>query len=122
MKHAVAPDRLAAWTAGDPVAWGELHLTVDEVLDWCRRHELTSLVHARVERSVELGWPGELRDRLADEVRLEAVREAVRRREIRSVLASLDACDIHPILIKGAALAYTTYPSPSARPRADTDV
>jgi len=48
--------------------------------------------------------------------------ELVRAHEIAQVLDSLAARQVCPILLKGAALAYTIYPSPSMRPRVDTDL
>jgi hypothetical protein len=39
-----------------------------------------------------------------------------------SVLEALAADRIHPILLKGTALAYTVYEAPSSRPRSDTDL
>jgi putative nucleotidyltransferase-like protein len=48
--------------------------------------------------------------------------ELVRAHEIALVLDSLAARQVFPILVKGAALAYTVYPSASMRPRVDTDL
>jgi len=48
--------------------------------------------------------------------------ELVRAHEITQVLDALAADHVFPILLKGAALAYTVYPSPSMRPRVDTDL
>lgn len=48
--------------------------------------------------------------------------ELVRAHEIAQVLDSLASHKLFPILLKGTALAYTVYPSPSMRPRVDTDL
>jgi hypothetical protein len=48
--------------------------------------------------------------------------ELVRAHEIAQVLDSLAGRHVFPILLKGTALAYTVYPSPSMRPRLDTDL
>jgi len=48
--------------------------------------------------------------------------ELVRAHEIAQVLDSLASHKVFPILLKGTALAYTVYPSPSTRPRVDTDL
>ena len=49
-------------------------------------------------------------------------RELVRAHEIIHVLDALAADGVFPILLKGAALGYTVYPSAAMRPRVDTDV
>ncbi len=41
---------------------------------------------------------------------------------LAQLLPDLAAADIHPILVKGAALASTTYPSPGLRPMEDVDL
>lgn len=48
--------------------------------------------------------------------------ELVRAHEVAQLLESLASRRVFPILLKGAALAYTVYPSPSMRPRVDTDL
>jgi hypothetical protein len=47
---------------------------------------------------------------------------AAQDRELTRVLASLAAGGVSPVLIKGAHLAHTIYPSSASRPRGDTDV
>jgi hypothetical protein len=56
-----------------------------------------------------------------EELREAAVVEALRARELRTVLAGLPA-GVRPIVFKGAALAQTHYPRSELRPRADTDL
>jgi hypothetical protein len=46
----------------------------------------------------------------------------VREREVTRVLAALAATSIEPLVIKGAHLAVTLYPSADRRPRVDTDL
>ncbi len=58
----------------------------------------------------------------ADERRQAAVIEAIRARELQAVLSTLHEAGVRPVLLKGAALAYTHYPRPELRPRSDTDV
>ena len=57
---------------------------------------------------------------LADELRAAAALDAAREPELRSVIAAL--ADVKPVLIKGAALAYTHYQRSELRPREDTDL
>ena len=113
---------LAAFLAGTAVAWPDLRLTPEEVLQRCRADRLTALMHERLQRFDSSGWPQALRDDLAREARAEAARELARANEIAAVLDALAAGGVRPILFKGTALAYTIYPAPSARPRGDTDV
>lgn len=67
-------------------------------------------------------WPEYLRESLANTARNQAVLDAVRHQALDEVLAALAGRNIRPLLIKGAALAYSHYPSPDLRPRADTDL
>jgi hypothetical protein len=62
------------------------------------------------------------RSALADELRHAAIIEALRAEELRAVLAKIADAGVRPILLKGAAIAYTHYPRPELRPRADTDM
>lgn len=57
---------------------------------------------------------GELRDA--------AVLEELRARELRVVLSALQEDGVRPVLMKGAALAYTHYSRPELRPRLDVDL
>ncbi len=47
--------------------------------------------------------------------------ELVARRELTQVAATLAATGLHPLVFKGAALAFTHYPFPASRPRVDVD-
>jgi hypothetical protein len=58
----------------------------------------------------------------AGELRAAAVIEALRAHELRGLLAALVEAGVRALLLKGAALAYTHYPRPELRPRADTDL
>jgi hypothetical protein len=57
---------------------------------------------------------------LADDLRAAAALDAAREPELRSVIAAL--ASVKPVLIKGAALAYTHYRRSELRPREDTDL
>jgi hypothetical protein len=57
---------------------------------------------------------------LAHDLRAAAALDAAREPELRSVIAVL--ADVKPVLIKGAALAYTHYERSELRPREDTDL
>lgn len=58
----------------------------------------------------------------ADELRAAAVVDTLRARELRRVLDTLSVAGVRPVLMKGAALAYTHYARPELRPRIDVDL
>jgi len=62
------------------------------------------------------------RPEFSGELRAAAVVEALRARELRRMIEALDADGVRPVLIKGAALAYTHYERPELRPRSDVDL
>jgi hypothetical protein len=53
---------------------------------------------------------------------LEASRSLLHEGEVKRVDAALKRTDIRCLALKGTPLAYTTYPSPALRPRADIDL
>ena len=59
---------------------------------------------------------------LKTELRTSAILEALRARELRDVVERLREHGIQPVLMKGAALAYTHYRRPELRPRTDVDL
>ena len=59
---------------------------------------------------------------LAVELRRSVVVEALRARELRAVVEALHERGVRPVLMKGAALAYTHYRRPELRPRSDVDL
>ncbi len=63
-----------------------------------------------------------LRDRMLAASRARVAMAAAEEHELRGVLQACAGAGVRPILLKGAALAYTLYPDPSLRPRRDTDV
>jgi predicted nucleic acid-binding protein len=59
---------------------------------------------------------------LARELKDGVAIELARKHELVRVLSALAEPGVRPLLLKGAALAYSIYPSPVLRPRADTDL
>ena len=71
------------------------------------------------------GWPGvsdQLRARLERERDAAVALAALSSMDLIRVLAALSAAGVHPLVIKGAALAHTHYARPSHRPMIDTDL
>ena len=117
------PDALIAVLRGDAVPWTDVGLSIDAALEACVQHEATGLLHTRLSRApMRDDWPAALRARVAERARADAAAEIARRAELVSTLDALAAGGVAPILIKGTPLAYSLYPSPTARPRGDTDL
>jgi len=112
---------IRALLAGDLPSWKASSTSVDQLVAFCNKQEIAALVYHRI-ATTENDWPSDVRDRLAEAVRLEAARELIRVREITAAVDALAASGVHAILLKGAALAYTVYPFPACRPRSDTDL
>ena len=94
------------------------------LLDCARAHRIDRLVVRAIrERGDDPeAWFGDAAAELDDE-RVAAVVDAIRTRELRSVIDALAAVEgAAPVIFKGAALAHSHYPNPWTRPRLDTDV
>ena len=89
------------------------------VIEAAEGHGVTALLAAA---PVVQTWPGRVRTALADSLRAEAPAEAIRRKDLRELLAELALGGIRPLLLKGGHIAYTRYPSPWLRSRLDTDL
>jgi hypothetical protein len=114
---------LAALLAGNNVELSTLDASPEELLAAGVRHDLTCLMHWRLNSLPEAsGWPERLRADLAAHAFGEAAQELQQAREIACVVDALAADRIHPILFKGTPLAYTVYDAPALRPRRDTDL
>ena len=68
------------------------------------------------------GSRGALQRRLFAALRNQLALEAIARAELSSVIDAVHQSGAVPLLFKGTALAYTHYPHPYVRPRADTDL
>jgi hypothetical protein len=116
-------DPLDAVLRGEDVPWHAFGWTTGALLDACATREIPALVYQRRRHTAHVNdWP---EDACAALARLAGEAEAtalLRGREIASVLDALASAGVRPILLKGAALAYTTYGSPGSRPHADTDL
>src|SRR3974390_727344 len=111
MSSAVTGDdqrqRVCRWLREPP----QDSLPTAEVIQAARRDGVCLLIAYR------LRLPG-----YAEEFRQAVVLEAIRARELRAVLGVLCDKGVRPVLLKGAALAYTHYARPELRTRSDTDL
>ena len=116
-------DALAALLRGEDVRVGGPGPSGRGLFEACVREELTGLVYERLSGEPDrCDWPPDIRDELARYVRTMAVKEFVREQEIVTAIDRLASEGVHPILLKGTALAYSAYTVPSSRPRGDTDL
>jgi hypothetical protein len=109
--------RSVEWPYGpDPAA-------VDRFLDAARLHDVQPLLHQRLRAAAPVGrWPSEVAEHLAQAAGAQAALECLRHGELAHVLHTLSDRGLSPLVMKGAALAHTHYPSPAYRPRGDTDL
>jgi Uncharacterised nucleotidyltransferase len=120
---ATATDFLAALLRGEAMRWSALRTAPGEFLGACREAGLTGLVYERLRRRPDdYDWPEDICEALASETRARTASELLRRKELIAVLNVLAAEGVHPIILKGTALAYSLYDNPASRPRVDTDL
>jgi putative nucleotidyltransferase-like protein len=92
---------------------------IDRLVDAAIDNGLAALLaHASSGR----GLPPRVAGRLTSYVRGRHMLTALMDEEVARVLDALAADGVRPLVIKGAHLAHTIYPSPALRPRADTDL
>jgi putative nucleotidyltransferase-like protein len=114
---------VAAFVAGSPRRWSDLHIGEDALLELCRTEDLSALCFYRLSQSaVTADWPPRVFEFLSETARVQAGKELLRGAETRAVLDTLRRAGLSPILIKGTPLAYTVYDAPALRPREDTDL
>jgi hypothetical protein len=120
-----AVELIAAALRGEPVdaRWLAKRSPSDAFLEVVEAHGVGPLLHHALKSGASgENWPDDIREALAETARREAVREAIRVEETRRVLAALNAEGVAPLVLKGAALAYSLYPRPHLRTREDTDL
>jgi len=114
---AVLRQEAAEWRMGDDPA------AIAQFLDAGRYHGVLPLLNAEFRRrNAAEPWPREILSACAAAARDQAMFELAYRIEIVRVLGALASADLAPLVLKGAALAYSHYPSAPLRPRADTDL
>ncbi len=87
-------------------------------------HGVQALLHQSISDAKlhELGWPKPVLDACRDAAFGQAMWEMRHKEILGRVLAAITRQGVRPIIFKGAALAYKTYPAPFARTRGDTDL
>ena len=108
-----------------PVEWrtGDDADAIAAFLAAGRYHGVLPLLDAEFRRRSDIEtWPQEILDACRAAALSGAMLELARRAENRKVVDALVAAGAAPLLLKGATLAYSHYPNPALRPRADTDL
>jgi hypothetical protein len=96
---------------------------VDEFIAAACRHRVLLLLGWRLRELSGLDrWPAAFVDGFLHAERQAIAVDCVRHNELAMVLAELAAAHARVLLFKGAAVAYTHYPAPHVRVRADTDL
>jgi hypothetical protein len=109
----------------DPAAPPHGSPTVDTaaLIAAASRHRVLLLLGWRLRAAGRLEeWAAELVAAFQAAERQAVAVDCVRHAELLAVLAELSAAGVRPIVFKGAALAYSHYPAPHLRVRADTDL
>jgi hypothetical protein len=99
-------------TIADPAALDAFHALAG-------LHGAQALLHSHLLSS---DWPIAILQRLRHEALQLAMWEMRHQQLLTETLGELAAAGIRPVLIKGTALAYSLYPNPVLRTRADTDL
>lgn len=106
---------IAALVAASPLAWGRL-------LDLADRERATAIVWRRVRGHVPPSMPGEVRSSFERMAMIADFSAGYVEQRIGETMAHLNARGIPGLLLKGAALAPTVYPSFADRPMSDIDI
>lgn len=111
---------LAACVLGDGSSWlARRDGDVQPLLDAADVHGVLPLV---AERAGRLGFPDDWTTALRLRHQRAAAADLVRERELRALVGAFGRAGVTPLVVKGAALAYTAYARPDLRPRVDTDL
>jgi hypothetical protein len=94
---------------------------IPQLVDAAGAHGVSAILFTRVERADRDSW-ADLRDALRPQVRSALAREILVQLELARVLPAFGAAGVRVLLIKGAALAYSSYDEPWHRARTDTDL
>ncbi len=99
--------------------WGDDAAAVAAFEAQCDVDGVSALLHAQMSAS---DWPPLVKDSLRGKAVLRAMWELRHQQVLARTLDALDAGGVHPVLVKGTALAYSLYPDPALRSRGDTDL
>lgn len=96
---------------------------IDAFLATARSHGVAPLLDVRfADGALPAIWPEVIRRACHADAISETVHELAARAETLRVVAALDRAGVRSLLMKGGGLAYSHYPRPALRPRADCDL
>jgi hypothetical protein len=115
---AVLRGELPAWLPGQDESFAATFL------EHAEHHGVLPLLHHvfHLRPPQDLGWPTAVLEACREKAIAHTMWEMQHQHLLGHVLNALSAAGIKPVLIKGVVLAYTLYPSPAVRTRADTDL
>jgi hypothetical protein len=114
---------LAAVVRGDETRWPFVaDDSARRFFEAAARHGVQPLVARQLRRGILSNAPDALQQAMARSAVQQAAVEQRLAAEIRRVVDALADAGVPSLLMKGAALAYSHYPHPCLRPRADTDL
>jgi hypothetical protein len=116
---------LCRWLRGEACIWPAKADTAyaQAFVERCVHEGVGGLLHVRCRRTREwASWPVEVRDALSRRAAALTAVEMLRTVALGRVVEALCQHGIESLLLKGASLAYTHYPSPGLRERADEDL
>jgi hypothetical protein len=122
---AAAVDALCAVLCGEQVDWppagdSDFYRALTEQAAY---HGVAALLcHLLKPTPTWDGFPTGAREALLLRLRQSGAIELARRHDLEALLAALQRAGVGVLMLKGAALAYTLYPEPYLRSRADTDL
>ena len=116
----VIRDYLAAALRNDPQPWPASWHDPDTIADAAIFHGIAGLL---IEQEPSIReWPSQLKDRLYEQARAQAMWEVRHRQLLTDLLAIFHRRSIPCLIMKGTAVAYDLYKNPASRSRSDTDL
>jgi hypothetical protein len=119
MKAAI-DDLIAGLLRGEAHEW-PWPGNVTQVQDFCARADYHGMHAILCGKLSAPSWPPQLLALIRNRALTRAMWELSHQHLLRRTLESLQLEGVEPVLIKGTALAYSTYSNPALRPRGDTD-
>lgn len=111
------------WPTSSPAAKGGDNEAISSFLATARIHGTTALLNARFASGNGCDtWPAAIRLACHQDAIQQTACELAVRKELARVLEGFAAQGLAPLILKGAALAYSHYPTAALRPRSDTDL
>jgi hypothetical protein len=121
--HVLTPKELiCSVLRGEGPSWpwaAEDEQPIDAIYRQAELHGVEALLHSHLN---SLDWPAPLLQSLRTAAVQQAMWELRHQQLLAQTLHALHGSGIEPVLIKGSALAYSLYPNPVLRTRADTDL